>query len=612
MKAFSKYMVLLVLLNTFYNYGQISPGDLTNAHAKFEGMSNCTLCHDLGNKVTNNKCLECHKDIQALIKQKKGYHISIEVKGKDCFQCHNEHHGRKFNMIHFDEKKFKHNLTGYKLEGKHAEVDCKKCHVSGFIADVNLKKRPQTFLGLDNKCASCHTDYHQKTLSSNDCAKCHDTKKFKPAVNFDHNKADFKLKGKHLAVDCTKCHAKSTLNGKDFQKFNNLSFNDCKSCHNNPHSDKIKATCTQCHNEASFKVIKGVGKFNHNTTNFTLKGSHLKVDCFSCHAKTTNPKLVFQDKLGIDETNCVKCHEDKHSGKLGNDCTKCHNEIKFVSSKTLESFDHKTTDYPLVGRHQKVDCKQCHKTEKYTQAIDFSACKNCHTDYHKGEFIKNGLTPDCKQCHSLNQGFDNTLFTTEQHQKSKFPLEGAHGATPCFACHVSEKEKLWTFKNLGITCSECHQDQHKDLIQTKFYPNKKCTACHNSETWNAINFDHKLTKFPLEGKHLETDCRSCHFKLDTKNKITVQKFINLDMKCSGCHTDNHKNQFALNGVTDCTRCHTSKNWLPEKFDHNTTNFKLDGRHAQVACNLCHKAVNESKNLVSNYKIEKHQCIDCHR
>ena len=78
--------------------------------------------------MTNAKCLDCHKELKALIGQKRGYHVSAEVKGKDCFSCHSEHHGRKFPMVHFDEKKFDHALTGYKLEGGHKTVDCRKCH----------------------------------------------------------------------------------------------------------------------------------------------------------------------------------------------------------------------------------------------------------------------------------------------------------------------------------------------------------------------------------------------------------------------------------------------------------------------------------------------------
>jgi hypothetical protein len=121
-------------------YGQISPGDLSQSHADLEGMSNCTLCHDLGDKVSDKKCLECHKEIQSLINKKDGYHANSSVVKKDCFECHSDHHGRNFDMIRFDEDAFNHDLTGYELEGKHEEVDCKKCHISENIQDREAKK----------------------------------------------------------------------------------------------------------------------------------------------------------------------------------------------------------------------------------------------------------------------------------------------------------------------------------------------------------------------------------------------------------------------------------------------------------------------------------------
>jgi len=614
MNRFKRHIIPLFLLISTLSFGQISPGDLTKAHAKYEGMSNCTLCHDLGNKVTNAKCLNCHKNIKTLIDEKRGFHVSLEVKDKNCFQCHNEHHGRKFKMIHFDEKKFNHDLTGYKLEGKHDEIDCKKCHTPKFIVDKKLKKKPNTFIGLDTKCITCHNDYHQNTLSSNDCSSCHNTKAFSPAINFDHNKTNFKLTGKHVDVDCKKCHKVVKKNGKDFQNFNNLPFKDCNACHSNPHNEQpLKGSCKQCHITESFKLFRKKNRFNHNLTNFTLKGQHKKVACFSCHTKNNNPKLVFQDKRGIDENNCVKCHEDKHKGKLGNNCTKCHNESGFISLKLKNNFDHNLTDYPLEGLHKKVDCNKCHKSGKYTQAIKFSSCNSCHNDYHKGEFTKKGIATDCKTCHSIKGGFDLSLFTTEQHQKSTFPLKGAHNATPCFACHKNETKKArWTFKNMGTKCVDCHKDIHKNYISTKYYPNKKCETCHSNDTWSDVTFDHSKTNWPLSGKHLEVACSKCHIKNNTKNNPFNQKFANLDNKCSTCHKDKHNNQFAIKGITDCARCHITKNWIPEKFDHNTTPFKLEGRHAELACNECHKTLVGTKKRSINYKIEKFACIDCHR
>ncbi len=182
MKAFLKYWLGLALLAARPGLAQISPGDLSQPHANLEGMSNCTLCHDLGAKVSDRKCLECHKEIQTLINRKVGYHAQTSVIKQDCFECHNEHHGRKFELIHFDEDAFDHGQAGYELEGKHAEVDCRQCHDSENISDRELKQRSQTFLGLGKACLSCHEDYHQKTLPYQ-CLDCHSMEGFATVPN---------------------------------------------------------------------------------------------------------------------------------------------------------------------------------------------------------------------------------------------------------------------------------------------------------------------------------------------------------------------------------------------------------------------------------------------
>jgi hypothetical protein len=601
-------IILTLIFSTVYSYGQISPGELTQSHAKLEGMSNCTMCHDLGSKVSNRKCLECHDEIKALLNQKKGYHAAPSVINKNCFDCHSEHHGRKFDMVRFNKDAFNHNQTSFKLDGKHKVTDCRKCHVSENIQNPKIKKRKNTFLGLDHKCFTCHEDYHQKTLS-NDCSKCHNTEAFKPAAKFDHDKTNFKLRNKHNLLECKECHAVTTENGKKFQKFGNIPFGDCKVCHKDPHNRQLPGKCKQCHSDASFSTFIGRGRFNHNTTNFRLKGSHRKANCFSCHLKTSNPKLVFQDKIQKKENDCVSCHDDNHKGKYGNECAKCHNETSFLSLNSMKSFDHNVADYHLEGKHLTVDCKKCHKG-RYSTPIDFSACKNCHTDYHRGQFAKNGVSPDCNECHSLKNGFDYSLYTLEKHQKTKFPLEGAHTATPCFACHVSKNR--WTFKNLGSKCNDCHQDIHKGKIAERFYPGNDCKVCHENDSWSEVKFDHTRTKWPLEGKHLEVKCSECHFKKIKNSTKFTQKFYKLESKCISCHENIHGNQFAIKGVTDCKRCHSPNNWNPDNFNHNATGFPLEGRHAEIACNKCHKAQIVNGKKKTYYKIEKHECKDCHK
>ncbi len=600
------YLIIIWLPLEFF--AQISPGQLSQAHANIEGISNCTQCHILGEKVSNLKCLTCHLEIQSLLNQNRGYHSSDEVRNQDCFACHSDHHGRKFDMVRFDEGQFDHNLTGYTLEGQHDQTECKSCHQADHIANAEIKQRASTYLGLEQTCISCHLDFHQNTLS-NDCIACHDFEAFRPAPHFNHADAAFNLKGAHLEVKCIECHEKTTNNGKDFQAFTGIEFQDCISCHNDPHLGHFKSQCFQCHQENSFNTFTGSAAFNHNITGFNLKGSHSRVGCFACHQKSSNAKTVFQDQLNIKENQCVSCHEDVHENKFGNDCAQCHVEKSFFSLKSMDFFNHSVTDYPLEGLHLGVDCKSCHK-DRYTVPIDYSACKNCHQDYHQGEFEDHQTSPDCARCHSLHEGFEYSLFSLEDHAETTFPLVGSHLATPCFDCHL--KEEQWTFRNIGGTCVECHEDIHEGQLSSKYYPDQQCQSCHSEGSWASISFDHILTEWPLEGAHTRINCRDCHFENAQTNNTLEFSFFSMEQECYHCHDHNHGDQFVENGQTDCIPCHNSESWSPSIFDHNQAAFKLDGEHLIVECNACHlNIVDNDANRVL-YKIEKFDCIDCHQ
>ncbi len=100
---------------------------------------------------------------------------------------------------------FDHQLTGYKLEGKHSQIKCVDCHKTELIHTKISQKKESSYLGLGTECLSCHEDYHQNTISQK-CTSCHNQEKFKPATFFDHAKTEFPLIGKHQTVDCAKCH----------------------------------------------------------------------------------------------------------------------------------------------------------------------------------------------------------------------------------------------------------------------------------------------------------------------------------------------------------------------------------------------------------------------
>lgn len=609
MKYWQLHIVILLLL-PLLAVAQISPGPLIQGHAELEGMGNCTQCHDLGNKVSNAKCLACHEEIQTLMDQNRGYHASREVRRKDCFVCHSDHHGRNFNATRFDEDNFNHSLTGYELEGQHNVIDCRECHQAEYISDREIRQREGTFLGLDDACLSCHDDYHQGTLE-NDCTQCHNIEAFAPAPFFDHDDTDYPLKGRHVNVDCLECHEKGTRAGKDFQFFSGIEFNDCIACHEDPHGGNIAGTCNQCHEESSWKAFTGQTGFNHNRrTNFELRGQHQNLECIECHAYDPNPLTVFQDLMGIAADNCVACHEDVHDDKFGTDCVKCHQEASWTSLRSMDFFDHNQTDYPLEGMHVGVDCQSCH-AERFLDPIDFSQCQNCHEDYHMSEFVDNGVSPDCAECHSLFEGFAYSLYTLEQHQASNFPLEGAHIATPCFACHIDEEEDRWTFRDIGTYCIDCHDNTHEGYISTAYYPDNDCTACHNSDSWLSIAFDHDQTNYPLVGAHADISCGACHYPT-AEDGSTSQIFQGLEQDCTACHDNVHGDQFAVAGVTDCTRCHDTFTWYPNEFDHDLTDFPLEGAHAAVDCKACHIPEFVDGKLVTNFKIERFECIDCHQ
>ncbi|WP_461630314.1 hypothetical protein [Labilibaculum euxinus] len=522
-------LIILLLLVSQVVLAQLSPGDLSKAHANLEGLSNCTQCHVIGEKVSNSKCLDCHTLLNERIVSNKGYHASGEIKGKECVECHSDHHGRKFEMIRFDKNTFKHDLTGYELQGAHQKLDCKECHQSKFITNKQIAKKDYSYLGLEPKCAVCHTDVHQQTLSSS-CNDCHDQNQFVPASNFNHKSTQFPLLGKHENVDCEKCHQTEIKNNEKFQHFAGIKFNSCTSCHTDVHNNKFGPNCTDCHTVNSFRSVTALSNFDHNSTNFKLS-----------------------------------------------------------------------------GKHRNVDCKSCHKGS-YTTPIAHNRCSNCHQDYHQGQFTAKKLSPDCKNCHSVN-GFAGSSYSIDQHNKSQFPLRGAHLATPCFACH--QQNEKWQFRNIGKTCVDCHENIHKNIISDGFYPNQNCTACHQENTWNQIEFDHNLTAFKLKGAHTKQDCRACHFTKNNQGEA-IQKFTGFDQECLSCHQDEHQKQFEKKGTTNCLNCHHHDDWKIANFNHDKTDFKLEGKHAVIDCNACHKPLEMNQTFYTQYKFKDFSCATCHQ
>ena len=510
-------------------YAQISPGELAKVHSHLEGISNCTKCHILGEKVANEKCLACHTEVKTRIDQKKGYHSSAQVKGKQCAGCHNDHHGLTFQIVRFDKDKFVHDLSGYKLTGAHAKKTCIDCHKTKFISDTKIAGKKFTYLGLRTDCLGCHTDYHQKTLSTN-CANCHNDEKFKPASKFDHQTTKFKLAGKHEHIACVECHKTSTRNGQKFQEFKGVQATKCTNCHKDPHDNKFGQNCAQCHNNESFTAVGGVKNFDHNKADFKLEGKHLNVACNKCHkVKLTNP---------LNFKNCTDCHTDYHNKQFAKngislDCSTCHNVKSFTGfSYTMEQ--HNASMFPLKGAHVATPCYACHKKQDKWKFREIGKnCIDCHENIHQS-VISDKYYPDgnCEACHNPEMWSDVNF----DHKKTQFQLDGAHAIQTCRECHFN-KEKTGhasqKFAGLATNCIGCHKDNH--VKQFEINGITDCGRCHTSDSYKtAPKFDHSKTKFVLDGKHVNVACIKCHKEV-TEQGVTYVLYKTNKTKCEDCH-----------------------------------------------------------------------------
>jgi len=188
----------------------------------------CASCHTgiLYQEKLTTACYACH--------QKDDKHKGQE--GKKCESCHNERSWK--------ETRFDHGLSRFPLLGKHAKVECKKCHLT------------PTFKDAKSECYACHKkdDKHKLRLGT-DCGTCHNARDWK-AWNFDHDRrTHFRLDGAHKGLDCLACH-KRPVNGK-------ISLaGTCASCHDDDdvHRGGFGRDCQRCHYSDSFKKIRpGMG-----------------------------------------------------------------------------------------------------------------------------------------------------------------------------------------------------------------------------------------------------------------------------------------------------------------------------------------------------------------
>ena len=530
---------------------QISPGELSSAHAALEGISNCTQCHTLGKTISSDRCLACHTEIRSRIAARTGLHGKNSY--QQCIDCHKEHHGKDFSMRRLDLKTFDHSLTGYALEGKHAPVECVKCHEPLKIKDVDITSKStevkqRTYLGLASDCASCHRDIHRGQLPQQ-CDQCHTAGGWTPAAKFSHDRSAYKLTGKHAAVACMQCH-KKVLDQNTVVQYTHIEFASCSSCHIDPHSGKFNQSCEGCHtttgwNEGRAKV------FDHSLTRFPLNGKHAQVKCGECH---TNAAKKGKDGVGAFSiakfANCSDCHADAHAGQLSHRsdhgrCESCHTESAFIPAKFTVS-NHKNTRFDLTGAHLATACTACHQANeikaKSTRRFRWEGelrCLTCHKDPHGSQFSSDPKK-DCEACHT-SAAWNSLLFS---HEHTRLPLRGRHEVIACIKCHTPIDAGLPTervrYRALPLLCSSCHKDEHEGQLAKEGATD--CARCHTAASWKVENFNHTLlTRYELTGKHTSVSCKKCHIPATINGRQTA-RYKPLRTACIDCHAsgDGHE------------------------------------------------------------------------
>ena len=263
------------------------------------------------------------------------------------------------------------------------------------------------------------------------------------------------------------------------------------------------------------------------------------------------------------------------------------------------------TSHAETGDH----CQACH-TAPWESAKMEDRCAACHggiavqmkdvASLH-GKMLHDNPQLGCRHCHPEHRGPDAPLTALQgaafPHEAVGYSLNGHQfkAAQEPFTCDDCHHGDITTFAS--DTCQACHRqmDAAFALAHSLSYGDA-CLDCHDGVDRFGKSFRHNFA-FRLSGRHADVICAKCH--IDAR---ALADFKTAPQDCLSCHrTDEpHEGRFGR----DCAACHSVDGWTPAKFDHNLSDFRLIGEHAEVSCESCHQ------NGV--YKGTPTDCYSCHR
>ena len=548
----------------------------------------------LEEKHAQLSCQKCHNAelsksavlAQAPKRSAQGW-VGLET---TCQSCHVDIHdgtlSRECQSCHTaagwsPAARFDHAKTDYPLTGKHADVECAKCHTTGVRKAADGKVVSAKFTLQHNDCVSCHRDPHEGRLRGA-CSNCHVTTSFSTVndKSFSHERTRYPLRGRHASVSCASCHAGYP------GKIDQPAFTTCASCHADPHAGKATLAgatvdCASCHTVAGFAPATFTVA-QHARTNYPLQGKHTSVACGSCHTTRAGAGAVAARRgrpvtrevvMRPTADRCESCHTDAHAGQLASrgdkrGCVACHT-IDGWKPATFGVREHATLKVPLTGKHATASCGSCHSakrtglpslsttrtlgTANVAFALSETSCDACHRDPHGARYNASSAPSQstCTTCHDT-RGFRPSTIDADAHAKFSFALDGAHRAAPCVACHTTMKASSLgaalklspapaaplSYALPGATCATCHGTPHGDQFARRT-GGDKCESCHDLRAWSpASRFDHAANGgFDLGAAHAKVPCAKCHASNDRSGgkQPPGRVWRGVPRACESCH-----------------------------------------------------------------------------
>ena len=236
------------------------------------------------------------------------------------------------------------------------------------------------------------------------------------------------------------------------------------------------SSCAACHVESSWTEVR----FDHDRTGYPLVGAHTKVTCQACHATGFRARV---------SELCSGCHRDRHAGEFGLHCEGCHEATRW--SEALFGPDaHRSTAFPLTGRHALIPCRECHgdmRDRTFSQAP--LACVACHRkDYDNAALtslnhVASHFDTNCQACHNTWSYFPARF---DAHEPCFLLSSGPHAPIRCAQCHTRAAGLVVTgaCSTQNTTCISCHahscarSDQEHQSVMGYSCIDSKCYQCH--------------------------------------------------------------------------------------------------------------------------------------